>query len=190
MMPKNYVQAHKVFLHALIGMVQVYGATSADLWWFMLTAALFWKIWFPLDAKMREAKHQVKYIHLGCGLAGLLIPFIPVIANMASFAQRAKSDPSIDFVSGGLGFTSIRSPPLTCNGNSKAIVFYATILPSNLLLAAGTTLTLLIFWLVHRVSILFRYLHLHYALFHSNTSSLKQINSKTLSVLVLQKENY
>ena len=133
-------------------MVQVYSTLSVALWWFMLTAALFWKIWFPFNAKKCEAKHQVKYIHIGCGLAGFLIPFIPVITHMSSFAQRAKSDPTIDFVSGGLGFTSVRFPPLPCNGNSKVIIFYTNIFPSNLILAAGITLILLIFWLVHRVS--------------------------------------
>lgn len=134
------------------GMVQVYSTLSVALWWFMLTAALFWKIWFPFSAKMCETKRKVKYIHIGCALAGLLIPFTPVIALMANFAQRVKSDPSTDFVSGGLGFTSVRFPPLPCNGNSKIIVFYTNILPSNLILAAGITLILLIFWLVHRVS--------------------------------------
>ncbi len=133
-------------------MVQVYCILSGALWWFMLTAALFWKIWFPFNAKMRETKHQIKYIHIGCGLAGLLIPFIPVIAHMASFAQRVQSDPSTDFISGGLGFTFVRFPPLPCNGRSKNISFYAIILPTNIMLAVGITLILLIFWLVHRVS--------------------------------------
>ena len=133
-------------------MVQVYASLSVAVWWFMLTAALFWKIWFPFNAKTLEAKHQVKYIHISCGVVGLLIPFISVIAPMASFAQRAKSDPFTDFVSGGLGFMSVRFPPQPCNGNNKDIAFYTNILPTNLILAAGITLILLIFWLVHRVS--------------------------------------
>ncbi len=135
-------------------MVQVYSTLSVSLWWIMLTAALFWKIWFPFNAKMLEAKHQVKYIHIGCGLAGLLIPFIPVIAHMASFAQQVKSDPSIDFISGGLGFNFLRFPPVPCYGNSKAIALYTNIFPSDLILAVGITLILLIFWLVHKVSYL------------------------------------
>ncbi len=73
---------------------------------------------------MREAKHQVKYIHIGCGLAGFLIP---VIAHMASFAQRVQSDPSTDFLLGGLGFTIVRFPPIPCHGSTKDIIFYATL---------------------------------------------------------------
>ena len=135
-------------------MVQVYSTLSVALWWFMLIASLLWKIWFPYNAKMCQTKHQIKYIHIGCGLAGFLIPFTPIIAHMASFAQRAKSDLNTDFVSGGLGFIFVRFPPLPCNGNSKVIAFYTNILPSDLILAAGITLILLIFWLVHRVSVL------------------------------------
>jgi hypothetical protein len=137
----------------LSGMVQVYSIISLTVWWIMLTATLFWKIWFPFNAKMREAKHQIKYIHIGCGLAGLLIPFIPVIAHMTSFAEQAKSDPSIDFVSGGLGFTLVKFPPIPCIGNNKSITFYTIILPSTIVLGIGITLILLVFWLVHRVSI-------------------------------------
>ena len=134
-------------------MVQAYSTLAVALWWLMLTAALFWKIWFPFNAKMREAKHQVKYIHAGCGLAGFLVPFIPIISLMASFVQQAKLDPSTDFVSGGLGFSPVRFPPQPCNGNNKDVVFYTIILPSTLILAAGITLILLIFWLVHRVRV-------------------------------------
>ncbi len=116
-------------------MIEVYIGPALSLWWIMLTTALFWKIWFPFNAKMHETKHQVKYIHIGCGLAGLLIPFIPVIAHMASFAQQVKSDPSIDFVSGGLGFKVLHFPPLPCHGSSKVIIFYANVLPLDIMAA-------------------------------------------------------
>ena len=135
----------------LSGMFVTYASLSLSLWWFMLTAALFWKIWFPFNAKKCEANHQVKYIHIGCGIAGFLIPFIPVIAHMASFAQQAKSDPAIEFVSGGFGFIFANFPPLVCHGRSKVVIFYSTILPITLLLAVGITFILLIFGLVHRV---------------------------------------
>ena len=133
-------------------MVQSYSTLSVALWWFMLTAALFWKIWFPFNAKNLQAKHQIKYIHIACGLAGFFIPFIPVIAHMANFARQARSDPATDFVSGGLGFTFVRFPPLPCNGRDVDIVFYTNIFPADVILTIGITLILLVFWLVHRVS--------------------------------------
>ena len=133
-------------------MVQVYSTLAAAVWWFMLTVALFWKIWFPFNARLRESRHHIKYIHLGCGLTGLLVPLIPIIAMMSGFAAKLNSNPSnVSFVSGGMGFAAIRYPPLPCNGNSKEIIFYTNILPANIMLAIGITLVTLIFWLVHKV---------------------------------------
>lgn len=133
-------------------MVQVYCTLAAAIWWLMLTISLFWKLWFPFNARLRETRHQIKYIHAGCVLIGVLVPFIPIIALMSGFAVKVESDPSNgSFVSGGLGFASIRYPPVPCNGNSKAIIFYTNILPTNIMLAFGINLIILIFWLVHKV---------------------------------------
>ena len=134
-------------------MVQVYSTLSAALWWFMLTAALFWKIWFPINARLWEKKKRIKYIHLGCICIGVFVPFIPLITLMSSFARRVSSDSSLSFVAGGLGFASVRFPPLPCNGNDKQIIFYTHILPTDILLATGITFIILIFWLVHKVKI-------------------------------------
>lgn len=120
----------------------------------MLMAALFWKIWFPLNARMRKTKGKIKYIHIACALIGIFVPFIPIIALMSSFAERVNSDTSLDldFLDGGLGFVTVRFPPLPCNGNNKVIIFYMNILPTDILLALGITFVILIYWLVHKVS--------------------------------------
>lgn len=134
-------------------MAQTYSTLAAAIWWLMLTISLFWKIWFPFNARLRESKHQIKYIHLGCILTGVFVPFIPIISLMSAFAVKVKSDPSnVTFVEGGMGFAFLRFPPLPCNGNNKAVVFYTNILPTNIMLAVGITLVILIFWLVHKVS--------------------------------------
>ena len=132
----------------------MYSTLSVGLWWFILTVALFWKVWFPFHAKSYEVKHKNKYIHITCAILGLLIPLVPIIALMCSFAVQLESaeSPGTDFVSGGMGFSTVRFPPLPCNGNNKSVVFYTIILPTNILLASGITLTILIFWLVHKVS--------------------------------------
>ena len=136
------------------GMVQVYTTLAAAVWWLMLTVALFWKIWFPFNARHQQSKGQIKYIHLGCGLTGLLVPLIPVIAHVSAYAAEFNSKPSnnVSFVSGGLGFTSIRFPPVPCNGRSEEIIFYTNILPADIMLGIGITLITLIFWMVHKVS--------------------------------------
>jgi hypothetical protein len=130
-------------------MAHEYGIFSVLVWWLMVTITLFWKIWFPFDLKIRESKNQIRYIHLGFGLAGLLIPLIPVIIVVAEFGRR---NPSLnDFVSGGLGFNIVRYPPVTCAADVK-LVLYVILLPVALTLGVGLTLVLLIFWLLRRVS--------------------------------------
>ena len=134
------------------GMIQVYSTVSVSLWWFMLAAALFWKIWFPLHARSFQLTRKIKYLHFGCALLGIFIPVIPVISFMIRFAVQVKSSDELSFQAGGLGFASVRFPPLPCNGNDKALIFYSVIFPTDILLAAGITLTVLIFWIVHKVS--------------------------------------
>ena len=135
------------------GMVQVYSTVAASLWWFMLTAVFFWKIWFPLHARSWQETKKNKYLHFGCCLLGILVPVIPVISLMVGFAiQINPSNDELSFLSGGLGFSLARFPPLPCFGTNQAITFYSIVLPTDILLTAGITLTILVFWTVHRVS--------------------------------------
>ena len=138
------------------GMVQVYSTVATSLWWFMLTAAFFWKIWHPLNARSWQVTNKIKYIHCGCCLLGVFIPMIPVISLMVGFAiQINSSNDELSFLSGGLGFSLARFPPLPCFGTNRDIAFYSIIIPTDVLLTAGITLTILVFWIVHRVSHLF-----------------------------------
>ena len=135
-------------------MVQVYTTLAAAVWWLMLTVALFWKFWFPFDARERKYNDQIKYIHLASGVTGLLVPLIPVIAHISGHAAKFNSNPSnnVSFVSSGMGFRSVRFPPIPCHGGSDDIIFYSNILPADIMLGIGITLITLIFWLVHKVS--------------------------------------
>ena len=94
----------------------------------------------------------MKFLHIGCGLAGLFIPLIPVIALMSGHAVKIKSSGG-NFISSGLGFTSVRFPPQPCNGNNHVIVYYSLVLPTNILLAIGITLIILVFRIIHEVSV-------------------------------------
>ena len=137
----------------ITGMVSVYSTLSVAIWWFFLTAAVFWKIWFPFHARSFKMANQLKYIHTICGIAGFFIPFAPMIALMSAYSKAVKTqDPPTTFVKGGMGFASVRSPPFPCNGNDKTVLFYSVIMPSDIILATGITLIILIFWLVHKVN--------------------------------------
>ena len=135
------------------GMIQIYSTVSISLWWFMVTAAFFWKIWFPLHARSFQLTRKMKYVHFGCSLLGIFIPLIPVISLMVGFAVEVHSstDGTLSFLAGGLGFTFVHFPPLPCTGNNKAITFYTAVLPTDVLLTSSITLTILIFWIIHKV---------------------------------------
>ena len=136
-------------------MAQVYNILSIALWWFMLATSLFWKIWFPINARLWEKRHYIKYIHIASIFIGVVTPLIPLIALMSSFAKHVNTDTTSNttFLQGGLGFAPVRFPPLPCSGNSKVIIFYTNILPTDILMATGITFIVLIFWKVHRVSL-------------------------------------
>ena len=126
----------------------MYSTLSGSLWWFMLATTLFWKIQFPFHSRSFQTTNKMKYLHIGCCLAGLLIPLIPVIALMSGYGVRITSSGR----SFGLGFTYVRFPPLPCNGNNHVILYYSLVLPTNILLAIGITFIILILRIVHKVS--------------------------------------
>ena len=105
---------------------------------------------------------KVKYIHITCVIAGILLPLLPIITSMAKFAmdirkQNEKSTSQIKndlFLSGGLGFTTSRFPSILCAGRDQDVIFYTVVLPINIILASGCTILINIFWSVHKVSLL------------------------------------
>ena len=122
------------------------------------TTALLWKIQFPFHARSFETSHRVKYIHIGCVVAGFLLPLIPVITSMITFAVKLKSDEvrkskGITFASGGMGYGLTRFPPILCTGTNKNAVFYALALPINLIVMYGITVLIFLFYSIHKVSL-------------------------------------
>ena len=79
------------------------------------------------------------------------------MTSMAKFAVKAKKSSSNEtsstelFLSGGLGYTNARFPPILCAGSDSDAVFYSTVLPLDLALAIGCTMLLIVFLHVHRV---------------------------------------
>ena len=121
------------------------------------TTAILWSVQFPFHARSFGRADRVKYIHIGCVVAGLILPLVPVITSMVTFAVELESDEirksrNITFVSGGMGYGQIRFPPILCHGTNKNAVFYALALPINLIIMYGITILIYIFYTIRKVS--------------------------------------
>lgn len=139
-----------------IGMAFVYAILQTAIWWLFHTTALFWKIQYPFHARSFQMGGKIKYIHISCIIAGLLIPLLPVITTMADFAVDLKSNDrlqkmNVTFFSGGLGYRLVRFPPLLCSGRNSEAVYYTSILPINIIVIAGLTELIILFWTIHKV---------------------------------------
>ena len=122
------------------------------------TTTLLWKIQFPFHARSFERAYGLNYIHIGCVVAGLILPLVPVITSMVTFAVELESDEirksrNITFTSGGMGYGLTRFPPILCRGTNKNAVFYALALPINLILIYGITVLIFLFYSIHKVSL-------------------------------------
>jgi len=87
-------------------------------------------------------------------MIGVMIPLVPILVAMASFATKLKLEPelystnNVTFISGGLGFGSYLFPPILCGAIES---YYSTILPINIIVFIGLTELLLLFWTVYKV---------------------------------------
>ena len=122
------------------------------------TTTLLWKIQFPFHARSFERAHRVKYIHIGCVVAGLILPLVPVITSMVTFAVELESDKirknkGITFTSGGIGYGLTQFPPILCHGTNKNAVFYALAWPINLIVIYGITVLIFLFYSIQKVSL-------------------------------------
>lgn len=137
-------------------MVFVYALLQTAIWWLFHTTALFWKIRYPFHARSFEMARKIKYIHISCIIAGLLIPLLPIITSMADFAVDLRTNVplqnmNITFLSGGLGYRQVRFPPVLCAGRNSDAVYYTSLLPINLIVIAGLTELIILFWTIHKV---------------------------------------
>ena len=122
-------------------------------WWLFHTSALLWKVGFPFHARSFEKAGKTKYIHIACGIVGVVIPLVPVIAIMADFGVEVQSNADLTFISGGLGFRMSHIPSILCTGRNRNPAYYSGVLPINLIFFAGIAELILLFGVVHRVSI-------------------------------------
>ena len=126
------------------------------MWWFFHITALFWKIRFPFHSQSFDKSGKSKYLHVACVVLGVIIPLIPVIALMADFAMEVQSNMelqflNVTFISGGLGFTLGRFPPILCVGYNGSVVFYSSVLSIILILAIGIPELIAIFFTLNNM---------------------------------------
>ena len=154
-------------MYIIIGVISSYTLLQLTLWWMFHTTTLLWKIRFPFHARSFERAHRVKYIHIGCVVASFILPLVPIITSMVTFAVELKSDEirksrGITFASGGMGYGLTQFPPIFCTGTNKNAVFYALNLPINLIVIYGTTVLIFLFYCIHKVSLWNVYSLFHY----------------------------
>ena len=136
-----------------------YTLLQLTLWGIFHTTVLLWKIRFPFHARSFERAHGIKYIHIGCVVAGLILPLVPVITSMVTFAVELESDEirksrNITFVSGGMGYGLTQFPPILCSGTNDKAVYYSRILLINLILIYEITVLVFVFYIIHKVSLI------------------------------------
>ena len=140
----------------IIGVAVTYTLLQLALWWIFHTMFIFWKIVFPFHARSFQSSHNMTLIYAACIAAGLVIPVVPVIVHMASFAKEVESNPvlqamNVTAVSGGLGYRTFRIPPILCSGSNSGILYYSNALPINIIMMFGIAQLIIIVWRIHKV---------------------------------------
>ena len=127
-----------------------YMLLQINLWWVLHTAALFWKVHFPAQAKALQSTIRLKLVHTLCIAVALLLPLPAVVAPIIdnSLAERRTEGP----VPGTLGYGFALFPPILCSGLNSNITFYTVILPNVFLVLFGTVTLVLTIWKIHKVS--------------------------------------
>ena len=93
-----------------------------------LTIMIFWKVWFPTNAKNAEVKGYMKFIYLAIVMISIVLSVIPVAAALGT---------------GGYTLSMFPVHLSFCGPRNLDILFYAFILPFCINQPAGSTFNLL-----------------------------------------------
>ena len=117
-----------IMFYVLIGIISTFLITSIGYWWLFLTIMIFWKVWFPTNAKNAEVKGYMKFIHIAIVVISIVLSLIPVAAAL-----------------GTGGYTLFIFPVHLsfCYPRNLDVLFYAIDLPFCINLPAGSTFNLL-----------------------------------------------
>ena len=133
----------------IIGAIFYYCTLQLSMFWLCHILAIFWGLKFPFHARTFRTTHRIKYLHIACVALCTILPLISVVATMVQYSRGKSFGEAVE---GGLGFGVVRFPPILCTGWNQDTMFYALILPVVVLLMAGMTVLIVIFWIIHKVS--------------------------------------
>lgn len=148
-------------LFHFIGMLFSYVLLQISVWWLIHVITLLWKVLFPFHVQSFSAAGKLKRIYITSAIVGILFPVVPIVVSVSKFAAEAVEEAengtsAIElFVSGGLGFSLSRFPPLLCTATDESVLFYSVVLPVDQVLAIGCSMLVIIFWSIHKVSKVF-----------------------------------
>ena len=126
----------------------IYILLQEAMWWLFHITAFFWKVYFPFHARSYQLSKKIKYIHIVCVVVGLILPLVPVVTLMGTFAKKNKaSQTNVTFLSGGAGIR-----PFICSAIDADAIFYSLTLLLYLIMILGCSLLILIMWYMIRVS--------------------------------------
>ena len=113
----------------------MYLLLQITLWGTFHALGLCWGIVFPFHYRRFKTEGRVKYVHGITVVLGLVLPAIPALAALVD------------------GYTVTLSPIDVCGGRNKDITFFTTILPISTLIAASSTVLIILFWIIFKVKI-------------------------------------
>ena len=130
-------------------MFTAYSILQVAVWLMCHAAALFWKIGFPLRARLFTLEKKDKYVHLICVVVGLILPLVTVIVPIIDTAVHIESQNS-SLASSGFGYRRSFTGRY-CYGYSRAATLSFT-LPISFVIPLTITLIILVCFYIHKVS--------------------------------------
>ena len=114
--------------------------------WFCYVVTLFWHIMCPFHARTCKINGRNKFLYIAVLIFSLVLPTTPIIAGFATG-----------------GFSLRQFPPTVCVTKSGALLYYTVILPLSVKTGIGTSLLIIIFAELIKVTktLLPAYLYLH-----------------------------
>ena len=70
--------------YVLVGIINTFIYTFIGYLWLFLTIMIFWKVWFPTNAKNAEIKGYMKFIHITIVTFSIVLSAIPVDAELGT----------------------------------------------------------------------------------------------------------
>ena len=113
---------------------------------------IFWRIRYPFNTHhFGASKKNSSFIHMAMVAAGLLVPVIPILsATTRAIVEYNHNSTASNLVSTGLGF-QIGPTKTYCFTSDLHISFYSFIFLITVLEGVGTTLMILIFYILCKV---------------------------------------